>query len=378
MSGPRVCMLVYNNCTTDARVLREAGTLVAAGRQVQIVAVLDGATVPRELRNGIEIVRIDRDPPHYRLLRASRTWTRSARRSRRIARRLAWSLAEGPRAFSNRRDGVRHGLERSRLQLPLLALPIAAWMLASRALRVLRPGGVAVARPAPAPRARRRLGGLARRALMYFHKPLMFTDFYLRAFWLMRDEGIDVVHAHDLNTLPAGVALARRTNARLIYDSHELYPEVSTLSPLEARVWRVVERALIRRADEVVTVCESIADELQARHRVARPQVLLNCPPRPPDVLDDRGLLRRKLGPGFESEPLVLYQGGFTPDRGLRRSSAPSTISAAARSSSWAGGGSRTTCGRSWRRRASPDGSCSPDRSPPESCSPTPRAPTSG
>jgi glycosyltransferase involved in cell wall biosynthesis len=152
---------------------------------------------------------------------------------------------------------------------------------------------------------------------MRVHKPLMFSDYYVRAFRLMRDEGIDVVHAHDLNTLPVGAALARHAGARLIYDSHELYPEVSTLSPLESRIWRSVERALIGRADDVVTVCESIAGELAARHGVPRPHVLLNCPPRPTAPLLDRTLLREKIGPGYEDGPLILYQGGFTPNRGL-------------------------------------------------------------
>jgi glycosyltransferase involved in cell wall biosynthesis len=325
--GRRVCMLVYNNCTTDARVLKEASALSAAGHHVRIVAVLDRTTVPRELRDDIEIVRIDRDPPHYRLLRASRSASGRTRRlearTRRLARRarrLTWVLAEGPRAFSERRPSARHFLQRSTLRLLLALAPIAAWSVASRALRALQID-VRPASPAPAPpTARRRHRGLAgvfRRTLMRFHKPLMFTDFYLRAFRMMRDERVDVVHAHDLNTLPVGVALARHTGARLIYDSHELYPEVSTLSRLEARVWRMVERALIGNADEVVTVCESIATELASRHGVAPPRVLLNCPPRRAQVLDDRGLLRRTLGPGFERGPLILYHGGFAPNRGL-------------------------------------------------------------
>src|SRR4051794_37387633 len=79
----RVCMFVYNNCSTDARVFKEAGTLSAAGYEVHVIAVLDRLTVPTEDRDAIHIVRIDRNPPHYKLLRA----TRAARR--RI--RLRWA-----------------------------------------------------------------------------------------------------------------------------------------------------------------------------------------------------------------------------------------------------------------------------------------------
>src|SRR4051794_41937003 len=64
----KIGMFVYNNFTRDARVLKEASTLVAAGHEVVIVAVLDKTTVPGEERDGIRVVRIDRRPLHYRLL----------------------------------------------------------------------------------------------------------------------------------------------------------------------------------------------------------------------------------------------------------------------------------------------------------------------
>jgi glycosyltransferase involved in cell wall biosynthesis len=101
-----------------------------------------------------------------------------------------------------------------------------------------------------------------------------------------------------------------------VYDAHELYPEISTLSAGEARVWRAVERRLIRRADRVVTVCESIADELVARYGVDEPLVLLNCPPLT-GLAEGGSSLRERLGLDDVTEPIVLYQGGFAPNRGL-------------------------------------------------------------
>ena len=47
----------------------------------------------------------------------------------------------------------------------------------------------------------------------------------------------DVVHANDLETLPAGWALARSARARLIYDAHELYTESEPDPP---RIYRAV------------------------------------------------------------------------------------------------------------------------------------------
>src|SRR5690349_19713297 len=51
----------------------------------------------------------------------------------------------------------------------------------------------------------------------------------------------DIVHAHDLDTLPAGWLLARRRNARLVYDAHELYTGFDRKPP---RLWLAVVRRL--------------------------------------------------------------------------------------------------------------------------------------
>ncbi len=54
-------MFVLDDCRTDARVLREAGTLVEAGHHVTIMARpsdLNDQRSEHELRNGFEIVRV--------------------------------------------------------------------------------------------------------------------------------------------------------------------------------------------------------------------------------------------------------------------------------------------------------------------------------
>jgi glycogen synthase len=90
----------------------------------------------------------------------------------------------------------------------------------------------------------------------------------------------DVVHAHDLDALPAGAFLARCNGARLVYDAHELYTDVDIAPPrLTRALMRAVERRFARRADAVVTVGEDIAAELQRILRLpARPSVVRNVP----------------------------------------------------------------------------------------------------
>jgi hypothetical protein len=75
----RVCMFVYNNCARDMRVLKEAWSLLDAGHEVRIVAVLDATTPVEEVRGGVRILRIDRNPIHYRLLKRVRQLRRLGR-----------------------------------------------------------------------------------------------------------------------------------------------------------------------------------------------------------------------------------------------------------------------------------------------------------
>lgn len=92
----------------------------------------------------------------------------------------------------------------------------------------------------------------------------------------------DVVHANDLDTLPAGMIVARRAGARLVYDAHELYASFEADPPrFYHAVMLALERTLARRADAVATVSEPIADELMRTLRLPRrPSAVLNCPPR--------------------------------------------------------------------------------------------------
>jgi glycogen(starch) synthase len=117
---------------------------------------------------------------------------------------------------------------------------------------------------------------------------------------------VDVVHAHEVETLPAGFAIARRRGARLVYDAHEVYADQEPDAPRAYRaVARAIEASLARRAGSVVTVSPPIAEELQRSLRLPRaPIPWLNCPPRsepaPPPPADGplRAIYQGAMGPG--------------------------------------------------------------------------------
>lgn len=117
----------------------------------------------------------------------------------------------------------------------------------------------------------------------------------------------DVVHANDLDTLPASYLLARERSSRLVYDAHELYTEFDPDPPRLARaLLGRLERVLARRADAVVTVSDALSEELGRRLGVA-PIVVLNAPP-----------LEEREPPEPPAGPLrAIYQGAFGTGRSL-------------------------------------------------------------
>lgn len=105
----RVAMIVWNEFVHDARVLKEAQTLVGAGHQVTVHAIRKpGSLVDREeFRSGIRVIRVKRDAPWL--------WPRSELNSkkssesfliteaRRIASRLRWPYSLVARVIAHSR-----------------------------------------------------------------------------------------------------------------------------------------------------------------------------------------------------------------------------------------------------------------------------------
>lgn len=134
---------------------------------------------------------------------------------------------------------------------------------------------------------------------------LVTLDWYRRGTARVLRERPALVHCNDYNTMWIGVA-AKLLGARVIYDSHELWPD-RNLRP-EPRWWLMLCEALfVRVADEVVTTSPAYADKLSRRYRIRVPTLVRNIPDAPADpVLTERN-----------GSPVALYFGALTRHRGL-------------------------------------------------------------
>ncbi|HKP53262.1 MAG TPA: glycosyltransferase family 4 protein [Chloroflexia bacterium] len=129
----------------------------------------------------------------------------------------------------------------------------------------------------------------------------------------------DIYHAHDLNNLEVAYRAAQSNGAKLVYDAHELFPEMANRwVRIKRRAWSRLEGRLLPKTDLAITVNELIAQEMAKRYGVPAPLVVLNCPDPPPnfDPSERYNHIRERLDLPAERK-VVLYQGWMSEGRGL-------------------------------------------------------------
>jgi len=155
------------------------------------------------------------------------------------------------------------------------------------------------------------IGTRPRSALRILLRITQIMTLHFALFRAARKTGAHVYCANDLDTLLMGV-LAAGSDTYLVYDSHELWPDMLIGVPeFVKRMLRVYERLLIKRADVVITVNELIGQVLASRYSVTAPiEIVYNCP-----STETKQRKRRRLrGRRFK---IALYQGHYLPERGL-------------------------------------------------------------
>ena len=144
-------------------------------------------------------------------------------------------------------------------------------------------------------------------------------EFYLSMFRNTVDKyKPSVFLAHDLPTLPIAFYAASQCNAKVVYDSHELYVE-QEFSALEKKKWKALEEKYIRRCDSVITINHLIAQELEQRYNLSdEVYVISNALPSRAKTNINIKVFHQKFGLEEQSK-IVLFQGGISHNRNLEK-----------------------------------------------------------
>lgn len=317
-----VCMLVKNSFEYDARVTKEARTLIEAGHDVTVVAIhVPNVTAEEEtLDSGIHVIRVSRMqfglPTLNRIARRYVGFV-ERRRSRLVGEPVDEDLIE----------------ELGTFHVASTATPGDAGVDHERASRTASATSMT---PAPPRSLRRRwadfttglLRAFARFARFGFKmvKGLLGRQGRAAKTYAINKRFIkaalsthpDVVHAHDLNTLWVGTEVKKRIGAKLVYDSHELATARNRMGFWWRKWARYWERRGIPSADAVIMAAPGYAAAaMRLYDGIEEPTVILNVPEL--TIPEREGFNLREELDLPRDKHLVVYQGSIQQNRGIEQ-----------------------------------------------------------
>ncbi len=308
----KICMFVKNSFEYDARVTKEAKTLISAGHDVTVVAIhVPDVTAEQERTpDGINVIRVSR------LSFGLGTMNR-------IAARYAGSIETRHARLTG--EEVDEGR----------AQELSEWLPTSTATPSDRVE-VVVDTPVnddssgisrlwgkistPILRGFARLARFGFKAVKFLvgrqGRALKTWAINRRMIEVGREQAADVYHSHDLNTLYVGAMCKKGTGARLIYDSHELQTERNRMTKWWRRWAAWNERRWLPFANAMIVASPSwVGINRQKYGKVPEPSVsIINTPEL--EQIDVPQDLRGELNIPDDA-PILLYQGSIQENRGI-------------------------------------------------------------
>lgn len=163
----------------------------------------------------------------------------------------------------------------------------------------------------------KRLSFLNRKKASTLQKISAYFKYILQAVKVTKKS--DILHCHDLNTMPIAYIVKKLYNKsiKVVYDAHEYETEMNHLSERSKKLMYFFEKRLIKLADKVITVSDSIADEYVKLYPfIEKPSLVLNCPPYRKSTSKKHNIFRERFK--IKDDAIIfLYQGSLSKGRGL-------------------------------------------------------------
>jgi len=125
---------------------------------------------------------------------------------------------------------------------------------------------------------------------------------------LFEKNSYDVVHCHDLSSLPIGIKLKKKFDCKLVYDAHEIwgYMVEKDLHNVWSRYYLKKEKKLLEYVDQIITVNEPLKKYFKKITRTPI-TIIMNCKP----------LINKSYEPSHNKKMKLIYLGGLRKPRFL-------------------------------------------------------------
>jgi glycosyltransferase involved in cell wall biosynthesis/2-polyprenyl-3-methyl-5-hydroxy-6-metoxy-1,4-benzoquinol methylase len=150
-----------------------------------------------------------------------------------------------------------------------------------------------------------------RMRLLFNRSVFFYAEYNLRLFFYLLFDKADIYLSNDTDSLPANYLAAKIRRKPLVFDAHEMFPEVPEVTQRKfvKAVWTKMEDWIFPHLKNTYTVCQSIADIYNRKYGIDM-QVVRNIPSveqttHVQPAIDTKG------------KKIILYQGAVNVGRGI-------------------------------------------------------------
>ena len=140
---------------------------------------------------------------------------------------------------------------------------------------------------------------------------LFYAEYNFRLFCYLLFTKKDILLANDLDTLLPNYLISKLQNKKIVFDSHELFPEIPELvhRPKVKKVWLALEKHILPKLKNNYTVCNSITEFYENKYH-SNFTTIKNLPNKKP--------IEKGVFPfNTDNKKIILYQGALNVGRGI-------------------------------------------------------------
>jgi glycosyltransferase involved in cell wall biosynthesis len=147
--------------------------------------------------------------------------------------------------------------------------------------------------------------------LVFSRKMFFYAEFNIRLFFFLLFVKADIFLSNDTDTLPANYLASWMRGKKLVFDAHEMFPEVPEIVGRHTvkKVWTKIENMFFPKLKNCYTVCQSIADVYNERYGINM-QVIRNISIYKPAENEEKKI-------HHPDKKILLYQGAVNVGRGV-------------------------------------------------------------